>query len=514
MKELTSVAIFGMPTRVLHNYAEPLLTIITPIRHDDKVEPFITDIISKTIFNKSELMLISNSITCEEQAILNEYLNIFENICLISGNPTQTLSSLCNKAIKQAHGSYITFMHIDDYRPNDLLENQITELDQHEQIDIVYSDYYTSYDRNTETSKADNWYLVTLPEFKPHLLYRDVPGPHTMWRTSLHKNKGFFIESFVFNYMWEFWNRCALDNIKFKKVSGNPGTHYFNYFNQKRIFLNSSDFDQSTQEELYIREHYRSMWSQPSIAEKSFVIVTASYNNKSWYKWNLDSILNQNYNNYRVIYIDDCSKDQTGRLVMEYAKSINKADKIQVIINSEQKGALANLYSAIHSCKPDEIVVLADGDDALAHDDVLKYLNAVYQDSNVWFTYGQFEWYPARMPGFASQLPTWVIEQNSVRNYRWVTTHLRSFYAGLFHKINKEDLMYEGRFCAMAWDLAIMYPMIEMAAFHTKFIDQVLIKYNSETNLNDNKVNADLQNRIDLYIRKQPPYSPISHFMD
>jgi len=30
-------------------------------------------------------------------------------------------------------------------------------------------------------------------------------------------------------------------------------------------------------------------------------------------------------------------------------------------------------------------------------------------------------------------------------------------------KIAKEDLMYEGKFFEMAWDLAFMFPMLEMA---------------------------------------------------
>lgn len=510
MKKLLSVITLFL---FISSFCQPRLTIITPIQPQDVIDNFITEILNKPNFNMLELIIIGNDITKEQQSVLEEYTYIFENIVVIEGEKTQTISSLFNKAIDAAHSPYITYINIDDYRPVEAIESHLQELDNNQAVDVVYSDYYSSYDRNVETSKADNWYLVCLPEFKPSLMYRDLPGPHATWRKSLHNKVGLFFETFIFNYQWEFWNRCGAAQVLFKKVYTDPSTHYFNYFKQKKIFNTTKDFDTSNNEELYIRRTYRSLWQESIETEKSFVIITASYNNKSWYEWNLDSTLNQNYNNYRVIYIDDHSLDNTGQLVLDYARSINKLDKIQVIINSEQKGALANIYNAVHSCKPEEIIVLVDGDDSLSNDNVLRFLNSVYQDPNVWFTYGQFEWFPARMPGFASQLPTWVLEQNSVRNYRWVTTHLRSFYAGLFHKINKEDLMFEGRFCSMAWDLAIMYPMIEMAAFHTKFIDQVLIKYNSETNLNDNQVNADLQNRIDSYVRKQPPYSPISHFM-
>jgi glycosyltransferase involved in cell wall biosynthesis len=38
------------------------------------------------------------------------------------------------------------------------------------------------------------------------------------------------------------------------------------------------------------------------------------------YKRNLDSILQQNYTNYKVYYIDDYSTDKTGEFVEKYIK--------------------------------------------------------------------------------------------------------------------------------------------------------------------------------------------------
>jgi hypothetical protein len=140
---------------------------------------------------------------------------------------------------------------------------------------------------------------------------------------------------------------------------------------------------------------------------------------------------------------------------------------------------------------------------------VLKYLNTVYQDSNVWLTYGQFQWFPAQMPGFAFAIPQWVIDQHCIRTYRWITTHLRTFYAGLFQKINKEDLLYEGKFFSMAWDLGIMYPMVEMASNHTRFTPDILYLYNTANQINDNKVNLDLQGKIDVFIRNKEKYRPL-----
>jgi hypothetical protein len=51
-----------------------------------------------------------------------------------------------------------------------------------------------------------------------------------------------------------------------------------------------------------------------------------------------------------------------------------------LIRNPVRVGALENLYRCIHTCDDQEIVILLDGDDWLAHPRVLQTLNAVYAD--------------------------------------------------------------------------------------------------------------------------------------
>lgn len=123
---------------------------------------------------------------------------------------------------------------------------------------------------------------------------------------------------------------------------------------------------------------------------KNIVVVVPSYNNKKWYERNLASIISQNYPNFRVIYIDDCSPDGTGELVETYIVKHKQQDKIKLIRNTERKGAMHNLYDMIHSCDDNDVVVTADGDDWLAHAGVLARINSEYQNENVWVTYGSY----------------------------------------------------------------------------------------------------------------------------
>ena len=129
-------------------------------------------------------------------------------------------------------------------------------------------------------------------------------------------------------------------------------------------------------------------------AEKPIVVIVPSFNNSQWCMRNMHSIATQKYSNYRVIYINDCSTDDTGALVANYIHHMGLQGLIMLINNPKRVGALANLYNAIHSCDDQEIIVTLDGDDWFADDMVLSRINQAYQSENVWLTYGQFNTYP------------------------------------------------------------------------------------------------------------------------
>lgn len=250
--------------------------------------------------------------------------------------------------------------------------------------------------------------------------------------------------------------------------------------------------------------------------QKRFVIVTASYNNHEWVAKNLNSIFSQTYKNFRVIYYDDASTDDTADLAYNIAKKNKMLDKIRIVKNQQRVGAHENIYRAIHSCDDDEIAVIVDGDDWLAHNGVLFYLNEIYMHSNTWITYGQYRQYPSGKLGYSQKIPDNVIKENSIRKYSWVTSHLRTFYAWLYKRIKTEDLIYEGRFLRRAGDLAIMLPMIEMAGEHSLFTPEILLIYNTANDLSFGKprgnkfVSQQKYKKIEDYIRSREVYAPIT----
>ncbi len=241
-----------------------------------------------------------------------------------------------------------------------------------------------------------------------------------------------------------------------------------------------------------------------------FAIIIPSYNNEKWVVKNLESIFSQSYPWYTVYYINDCSSDTTGALVNEFIRTKGLSHKCNVIHNTVRKGALANIYETIHKIAPDKVIVTVDGDDYLAHQYVLHTLAYAYADKNVWMTYGNFRTAPANWGSCCTKIPRQVAKTNTFRTYKWVASHLRTFYAKLFHNIKKEDLLWNGQFFPMTWDMAFMFPMMEMASKkHYQFIPDVLYIYNVNNPINDYRVNSQLQNDLDKYIRAMPPYAPL-----
>ncbi len=270
--------------------------------------------------------------------------------------------------------------------------------------------------------------------------------------------------------------------------------------------------------------------------ERPLTAIICSYNNKDWAFRNLSSVLTQDYKNYQVVYIDDCSTDGTTLEVEKYLKSIQadyqivefnitakshrinavkfarqiskKAHRITIVKNSSRQGSLANFYRAGHSCEDNEIILRIDGDDWLRDDQVFRVINEAYNDSGVWLTHGSLICYPSGKVGWSIPVPEKNIQANSFRKWR-CPSHLLTCYAWLYKKVRLEDQLYEGEFFQAAVDQAIIFPMMEMAGNRHFFISTPLYIYNEANCININKVQTRAQNESELFIRSQPPYEKL-----
>lgn len=251
-----------------------------------------------------------------------------------------------------------------------------------------------------------------------------------------------------------------------------------------------------------------------------FVVIIPSYNNKQWYAKNLDSILSQaeTYPHFRAIYLDDASRDGTGELVCEYLSLHDKDKRVTLIQNKHNIGGLGNIYTACHMCEDDEICVEMDGDDWFASNNALCILNKVYNYTNPLITYGQYQDWPSGRPSWRKEIPPHYISHHNYRgNWGWIAP-CRSWYAWLFKKIKKSDLLVNepshkahGKFFPVSWDHAMMWPMCEMANKRIQFVPDILYIYNRVNPISDSKQSSEQYSFVDyLCDKKRTRYAPLS----
>jgi len=242
--------------------------------------------------------------------------------------------------------------------------------------------------------------------------------------------------------------------------------------------------------------------------EQHFTIIIPAYNCEKWVKKNLNSALNQEYTNYEVIYINDCSTDNTGNVAGKMLSDSRVASRY--IENKENKRALPNLVRAINEATPGTIVLALDGDDWLANKGVLKRLNELYT-SDIWITSGSYiDNVHHNISRPKIQVGFW--EQN-IRKVDWTLSHLRTFRRSLFLKIKEADMMdVDDSYFKFTWDRVIMYPMVEMAGErHFMPIMEVMYVYNRRNPISVDRTHRHDQIRIEYMLRDKKPYEKIEN---
>lgn len=224
-----------------------------------------------------------------------------------------------------------------------------------------------------------------------------------------------------------------------------------------------------------------------------FIFIVPSYNNSIWIQRNLDSIFNQTYSNYRVIYIDDCSTDDTYQKVIDYIRFNNLFKKINIIRNTQRMYQTYNRYMAYHLCDNQDICCMVDGDDWLLHKDVLTILDQVYSNEDILSTFGQFM-VSDQVHG-CLDYPIDIKKRRAYRQYPFLAYHLRTGYGYLFKAIPRKYLQLNGEWLNRCSDVAEMLCVLELSGAKTKNVGQPLYVYN-RSHVEDNYIREEIEKEI------------------
>lgn len=102
-------------------------------------------------------------------------------------------------------------------------------------------------------------------------------------------------------------------------------------------------------------------------------IALCTYNGEAYLREQLDSIVNQSYPAIELIAVDDCSSDNTLKILEEYAAEY---PFIQVCANPENLGYIRNFEKALGLCNGD-FIALSDQDDIWDLKKIEKQVKAI-----------------------------------------------------------------------------------------------------------------------------------------
>ena len=205
--------------------------------------------------------------------------------------------------------------------------------------------------------------------------------------------------------------------------------------------------------------------------KNKFNIICCSYNNEEWAETHLESILEQTYDNYEVIYVNDASTDKT----MEIVNKIVKNDKrFHIIDNKVNVDSPTNYFKCSYEFMEDkddnEILVELCGDDWFATPTVLEQLNEVYNNTDCWLTYGGMRvWNGGKditLPDPQnSDYHPFVHKHSLYRKDSWKAGHLHSFRWFLHKQFDyKKDAIsrFDNEIFKHAVDLQLQFSVMEM----------------------------------------------------
>lgn len=252
-----------------------------------------------------------------------------------------------------------------------------------------------------------------------------------------------------------------------------------------------------------------------------FIIVLVNYNNEPWVESCLNSVFIQDYNNYEVLLFDNLSTDKS----LEKIQPFTKDPRLKIFTYPEKifrTGFYHRLEKEIN-INDNDILLFLDGDDMFYCENVLSYINEIYNKSGCWITYGGmivWEGGEKTVEPFPqnSEIPSEVKLQKLYRKDLWRTSHLKTTKGFLWKRLNKEDLKPTGTFGFVTEDLIIMYGMMEMCPPEKiyRITEPVYLFNNTPENCQRRNDSSNIQpyskllSQQETIIRTKTPYDTLS----
>lgn len=116
-------------------------------------------------------------------------------------------------------------------------------------------------------------------------------------------------------------------------------------------------------------------------------IIIPAYNVEKYIEETINSVLEQNFTNLELLIIDDCSKDDTLKIIKNYS---NKDKRIKIFKNKKNRGKMVSVNKLFKKVRG-KYLVLLDADDLFYPERLRKQVEFLDKHPKIDMVYGNFK---------------------------------------------------------------------------------------------------------------------------
>lgn len=219
----------------------------------------------------------------------------------------------------------------------------------------------------------------------------------------------------------------------------------------------------------------------PILNNQSFVIFIFGSADSEDFKQTLFSVLTQEYDNFKVFYIDHGQQEDREEEVRSFLSFHDPFQRVRYIRSGSEQESFESLYQILHGRPCKDIALMLNSSDSLSSKHVLSRLNSTYANSDVWMTFARCAEYPSyrRIEKDKKCLLKELNRKEDSKSASFLSSTFHSFYVGLFKRIKLEDFLHEGRFVSSLESLLYMAPILELGRHHSVELDEIMYLKNT-----------------------------------
>ena len=226
-------------------------------------------------------------------------------------------------------------------------------------------------------------------------------------------------------------------------------------------------------------------------------ILMATYNGEKYLREQIDSILNQTYKNFNLIISDDCSKDDTVKILKEYEK---KDSRITLYCQKNNLGYRKNFEFLCKNSKAD-YVMLADQDDVWNLEKVELLFNYI-QKNNYILVFSDLEIVDSNLKTINKSMIRYMGKKKQCKYNDYRAVNLDNVVTGCATIFKKEVLEKAIPFPTEVYPHDWWLALIATELGKISFYDKPLVKYRQhETNTIG--IKSQMKERIDFYVYRK-----------